>query len=86
MTVRETVDARKTKFGEGELESLLGDAQEIVIAKGKKALTFSSADADWSEIESIALGRSGNLRAPTVKVGKRALVGFSAEVWDAFFA
>jgi hypothetical protein len=86
VTVRETVDARKTKFGAGELAGLLGDAKEIVVAKGKKSLLFKvGKDLDWDEVEGVALGRSGNLRAPTVRVGKRVLVGYSDDVWESFF-
>ena len=31
----------------------------------------------------VALGPSGNLRAPAAKVGKTWLVGFNEEAWDA---
>ena len=83
MTVRETVDARKTKFDEDGLEDLFKKAKEVVVAKGKKTLKFAPGDP---ELTGVALGRSGNLRAPTVLVKGRYLVGFSAEVWDDFFA
>jgi hypothetical protein len=83
MTVRETVDARKIKYGEDDLEDLFSGAKEVVVAKGKKTLSFQPGDPD---LVGVALGRSGNLRAPTVKVGKRYLVGFNAEVWEGFFA
>ena len=82
MTVRETVDARKTKFGDDDLAGLFKGAKEVVVAKGKKSLSFKPGDP---ELVDVALGRSGNLRAPTVKVGKRYLVGFNQEVWEAFF-
>lgn len=87
MTVRETVDARKERIGEGEVSRFLGKAKTVTVAKGKKSIHFDvNSKTDWSEIEKIALGRSGNLRAPTIVVGKKALVGFSADVWNEFFA
>jgi hypothetical protein len=86
MTVRETVDARKTRFEETDLEELFSSAKEVVVAKGKKTLRFAVGDEmDWSAFAGEALGRSGNLRAPTVRVGKRMLVGYSDGVWEEFF-
>ena len=33
-----------------------------------------------------ALGRSGNLRAPTIRVGERFLVGYSQQAYEEFLA
>lgn len=85
MTVRETVDARKTKYGEDDLPDLFGDAKEIVVAKGKKVLRFKPGTDEWADVAKAAIGRSGNLRAPTVRVGKRVLVGYGDPAWEAFF-
>ena len=82
LTVRETVDARKTRFGEEDLEALFKGAKEVVVTKGKKAERFQPGD---DGLAAAALGRSGNLRAPAVRVGKRWLVGYSDEPWGAFF-
>jgi hypothetical protein len=82
LTVRETVDARKERFGEDDLADLFKGAKEVVVAKGKKSLSFKPSD---DGLAAVALGRSGNLRAPTVKVGKRYLVGYSDGVWADFF-
>ena len=80
------MDARKQRFGEGELDTVFKAVKEVVVAKGKKSLSFKiSKDLDWAELEAVALGRSGNLRAPTILVGKRALVGYSDPSWEEFF-
>ena len=80
------MDARKQRFGEGELDTVFKTVKEVVVAKGKKSLIFKiSKDLDWAELEAVALGRSGNLRAPTILVGKRALVGYSDPAWEEFF-
>ena len=56
MTVRETVNASKVRFGAGELAALLGDAKEIVVAKGKSSLTFKvDKSLDWGEVEAVAV-------------------------------
>ena len=49
----------------------------IYIAKGKKILALAPESANREEILKSAMGRSGNLRAPTLKVGKKVLVGFN---------
>ena len=49
----------------------------IYIAKGKKILALDPESANREEILKSAMGRSGNLRAPTLKVGKKVLVGFN---------
>ena len=84
LAVRETVNARQERFGPEDLAQLFKGASSVVVAKGKKTLTFDPKK-ELEAISEVAIGRSGNLRAPTLKVGKRYLVGFSAEVWESFF-
>ena len=87
LSVRETVNARKIRYGGEDLPTLFKGAREVVACKGKKSLTFRiGGQTDWEELAGVALGRSGNLKAPTVRVGKRYLVGFSADPWKEFFA
>ena len=57
------------------------------MAKGKKVLTFDlkgdpPAPADLAK---VVLGPTGNLRAPTAKLGKTWLVGFNEEAYGAVF-
>lgn len=57
---------------------------ELVVAKGKKTLTFdleNDRPDDDALLEQL-LGRSGKLRAPTIRVGTRLVVGYSAEVLE----
>ena len=84
LAVRETVDARKQKFGDDDLAEVFKDATEVVVAKGKKVLVFKPK-AQLDALKQEALGRSGNLRAPTLKVGKRMLVGFGDAAFAHFF-
>ncbi|MGE3175374.1 MAG: hypothetical protein AB7O97_22305 [Planctomycetota bacterium] len=46
--------------------------------KGKKSEEFA---ADDPALFDAALGPTGNLRAPAVRMGKRWLVGFQDEAW-----
>lgn len=79
VTVRETVKANSVKFGKGDLKKLFAGAAGVTVAKGKKSVAVDPADG--AALAELALGPTGNLRAPTVRVGKRWLVGFGEEAW-----
>ena len=50
-------------------------------------LTFrpGKADYDADELRKVAIGPSGNLRAPTFRAGKSWCIGFNDEAYGAFF-
>ena len=54
------------------------------VAKGKKILEFDLKKARPSDDELLShlLGRSGTLRAPSLRVGKTFVVGYNAEILD----
>jgi len=78
VAVRETVNATKERFGEQALEALFADGSKVVVGKGKRSLTFDLKQVSARDPEFVAavLGPTGNLRAPTARVGKNWLVGF----------
>ena len=50
------------------------------MARGKKLVHFDLKKAyDEDEIAGLILGRSGTLRAPVLRVGKKLIVGFNEE-------
>ncbi len=54
--------------------------------KGKKITELDLGnEEDAAALASVALGPTGNLRAPTAKVGKTWLVGFNEEGYGATF-
>ena len=55
------------------------------MAKGKKVLTFNPKKDTLADIAAVALGPTGNLRAPAAKVGKTWLIGFHEEAYDERF-
>jgi len=84
------VDARKTRFGEADLEQVFAGAGRIIAARGKTAREFSAADLTGdgearAALAKAVLGPSGNLRAPALRMGKTWLVGFGEPAWLAFF-
>ena len=87
ITVRETVDARKTRYAEGDLEDLFDGASKVIAARGKNHVEFNlKKDYDAAELAKRALGPSGNLRAPALRMGKTWLIGFNEEAYADRFA
>lgn len=81
------VDARKERFGSGELDPIFKGARRILACKGKKVQEFDMRSAAVTDevLEAAVLGPSGNLRAPTLRAGSTVVVGFHAEVYADLF-
>jgi hypothetical protein len=77
--VRETVDAKQERYGAKDLPALFKGARRIVVCKGAKVTELTPANLD----PAIVLGPTGNLRAPTARVGKDWYVGFGEATWKA---
>ncbi|MBP7926656.1 MAG: hypothetical protein KAZ13_02180 [Desulfobulbus sp.] len=81
----ETVaEARKASLAEEEAWQVLSAAREIIVAKGKKRLVFDPRRDSRETILKETLGRSGTLRAPTLRIGDRLLVGYNDELYAQF--
>ncbi len=77
MTLAQVVDARKSAISGEDAWNLMAGFDEIVVAKGKTCVVFNPAKDSKEAILSLALGRSGTLRAPALQVGNRLLVGYN---------
>ncbi len=78
----ELVDAKKKLKLEDAL-SLLAGMDELIVAKGKRVerLDLRAGRPDRQTVARLMLGPTGNLRAPTLRVGHRILVGFDEGVY-----
>lgn len=87
MTVRETVNAAKERIGEADLAELFEGSRRVTAAKGKKVVVLDLAkDPDAHEqLASVVLGPTGNLRAPSARVGKNWLIGFNEDEYAKVF-
>lgn len=86
--VQETVIANKTKIGPEDALALLKGIDTIVASRGANVQTLD-LKKDKPEPEAILaliIGPTGNLRAPTVKIGKTLVVGFHAATYDEVLA
>ena len=70
-------DARKEKMDAAAVWDLMGSAERIVVAKGKRVETFVPTEDPRESILNVVMGRSGSLRAPTVRSGSTFFVGFN---------
>ena len=59
--------------------------RRLVVAKGKKLNAFDVAAGVSDDAVSAMLGPTGNLRAPTLRVGNDLLVGFNEEAYAESF-
>ena len=57
------------------------------VAKGKKVtkVDLKKDRPDDATLVSLMLGPTGNLRAPTMKVGKKVLIGFNDDLFAEVF-
>lgn len=82
--VDEAIPASR-KLQAADARKLLKTASILIVAKGKKLREFSLAKSVPQEAIGAMLGPTGNLRAPTMLVGKTLLVGFNQDAFSEFF-
>jgi arsenate reductase-like glutaredoxin family protein len=84
--VRQTVSASK-KLGRAEAVALARQARRLIAAKGKKVTTLDLSKAPPSDdvLAELMLGPTGNLRAPTIRVGDTLLIGYNDDVFAETF-
>lgn len=80
MTVQDTVPASR-KLGLTDALALVRQADRLVVAKGKKLTELDLSDEPPSDdtVAKLMLGPTGNLRAPTLRVGRTLVVGYNEE-------
>ena len=81
MEVLDTVPASR-KLGISDAVALVENADRLVVAKGKRLteLDLNSEPPTDDVVAKLMLGPTGNLRAPTLRVGRTLVVGYNEEV------
>ncbi len=77
---KEVVPASR-KLSSTDAAALAKGASRVVVAKGKSVREFAPGGKAPKDVVEAMLGPTGNLRAPTLKVGKVVLVGFNDEAY-----
>lgn len=62
--------------------SLLAEAPVVYVASGQKILEFKPKEADREEFLKKVTGRTGNLRAPALRIGTEFYVGFNSDLYE----
>lgn len=83
---REVADARTQPQDGAAARKLVQDVSTVYVGRGQKFLKHKAVDLLKDE-EALAklLGPTGNLRAPTLLLGKTLVVGFSEPMYVEIF-
>jgi|TARA_B110000196_G_C21059602_1_gene621701 arsenate reductase-like glutaredoxin family protein len=84
IAIAETVSAN-TKLQAVDAKDMLTSASKLIAMKGKKIVEFDVKNSVSQDAVQAMLGPTGNMRAPTLRVGKSLLVGFNEEVFSQKF-
>ena len=81
------MDATRERRGRDEALKLARSADRVIAAKGKRIVAFDmkTDPPDDDILASNLLGPTGNLKAPTLRIGTTLLVGFGAEAYKQVF-
>ncbi len=85
MQINEEVDAKKRSYPQEDAWQVIAGADKVVVAVGKKTVEFDPKSADRQEILKKITGPSGNLRAPTLRIGRVYYVGFHPQMYEGIF-
>ena len=84
----EQLDARKSTISGDAALTVLRDVDELFATKGKKVIhLLLAADRpadrpDKATLRALLIGPSGNLRAPTLRIGRTLIVGFDQATYE----
>ncbi|MDA0822086.1 MAG: ArsC family (seleno)protein [Proteobacteria bacterium] len=78
---KEAIPASR-KLGRDDATELASNATTVIVAKGKKVVSFSPKGNPGDDVIAAMLGPTGNLRAPTLRSGKTVVVGFSEDEYQ----
>jgi arsenate reductase-like glutaredoxin family protein len=81
------VNAKKIALKEREALEIISQVDEVYATKGKKVihLDLRKEQPDKATLKGILLGPTGNLRAPTLRIGRQLVVGFDHETYQKVF-
>ena len=82
--IAEQVSASR-KLGAEDARKILKEASQLTVMKGKKVSDQKIPARVTKDLVDTMLGPTGNLRAPTIRRGKRVLVGFNQDVFADVF-
>ena len=87
MDVAQQVDAKKNTLKKSDALRLASQASQLYVARGKKVVyvNLKKEKLTEEELAKLMLGPTGNLRAPTLRKGKKLIIGFNQSMYDEVF-
>ena len=79
--MKQESNAQKNPIKDQAISLLIESVKTVFVASGKKILEYEVNDKNLEEILSKITGRSGALRAPTLKRGSALYVGFNSDLY-----
>ena len=78
------MDAKKDVHQQPQAVEIINKSDIVYAARGKKVVEINrkKSDATEAEILKLVLGPTGNLRAPTMRIGKKMVVGFNEDMYN----
>jgi len=78
LTIQRQINARKERLGPDDAVRLARSVAHVWVTRGKKVvhLDMKKDQPSDREIVKLLIGPSGNLRAPTIRRGKKLFVGY----------
>lgn len=76
------VNAKNQTYSGEEAWRLIAAADKVHVASGQKCLEFSPSMVDKDALLKKITGPTGNLRAPTLKIGNVFYVGYNTALYD----
>ena len=83
LQAREVADARKQSYDADGARGLVEEASTVYVGRGQKFEKHRAKDllADEEAFGKL-LGPTGNLRAPTLRLGKTLVVGYAEPMYE----
>ena len=76
------MNAKKQTYIGEDAWGVVAGAEKVYVASGKNIIEFKPTSTNKDEILKKITGRTGNLRAPTLKRGNVFYVGFNADLYN----
>lgn len=80
--VEMSVDARKDVIQSDAAWGLFREMETLYVGKGRKIVIYQPDPDGREEILKACLGRTGNLRAPVLRVGRYMYVGYNDALYE----
>lgn len=84
LSPRTASDARVERFNRDAVLRMLRDVKRVIATRGRaiREITLDEPQVDLVAVADLLIGPSGNLRAPTLRIGRTLITGFSEPLYN----